>query len=205
MKDTVDVIVSHVTFLMKKPKKYKEDKTSRIDAVDSVIKVAKEVAEQYFNTSEYTDMTSNVTKTTHEVNAERNEVLRYLTNYRSHLLSLLAKSFNAVFSTVDGVIVNDHVDTALQRLKLRQVFSLSSPLPTLDTTVGNEQAIIKFLRPLIPDVRNQNNIVLAHPFDNATVQTALFEAYTELLHEINGTSGSAVSLVGQVKDPLEFF
>jgi hypothetical protein len=75
----------------------------------------------------------------------------------------------------------------------------------MDTTIGNEQAIIKFLRPLIPDVRNQNNIVLAHPFEKVTVQTALFEAYTELLHEINGTSGTAVSLVGQVKDPLEFF
>ncbi len=58
---------------------------------------------------------------------------------------------------------------------------------------------------MIPDGRNQNNIVLAHPFDKATVQTALFEAYTELLHEVNGASGSAVSLVGQVKDPLEFF
>ena len=85
------------------------------------------------------------------------------------------------------------------------MFSLSSSLPTLDTNIGNEQAIIKFLRPLIPDVRNQNNIVLAHPFDKATVQTALFEAYTELLHEINGTSGTGVSLVGQVKDLLEFF
>jgi len=150
-------------------------------------------------------MTSNLTMTTLEVNAERNEVMTYLTNCRSHLLSLLAKACNAVFSTVDGVIVNVHEDTALQRIKLRQVFSLSSPLPKLATTTGNEQAIIKFLRPLLPNVRNQNYIVLAHPFDTATVQTALFEAYTELLHEINGTSGSAVSLVGQVKDPLEFF
>ena len=79
-KDMVDTIFSDVTFLMNKLKKYKEDQTSRINAVDSVIKVAKEVAEQYFKTSEYTDMTSNVTKTTHEVNAERNEVMTYLTN-----------------------------------------------------------------------------------------------------------------------------
>jgi hypothetical protein len=47
-KDTVDVFVSDGTFLMNKLKKYKEDKASRINAVDFVIKVAKEVAEQYF-------------------------------------------------------------------------------------------------------------------------------------------------------------
>jgi len=68
--------------------------------------------------------------------------MRYLTNCRSHLLSLLAKACNPVFSTVDGVIVNDHAHTALQRVKRRQVLSLSSPLPTLDTTTRNEQAII---------------------------------------------------------------
>ena len=37
----------NVTFLMNKLKTYKEDKTSRINAVNSVIKVAKEVADQY--------------------------------------------------------------------------------------------------------------------------------------------------------------
>jgi hypothetical protein len=41
---------------------------------ESVIMVVKVVAEQYFKTSEFTDMTSNVTKTTHEVNSERNDI-----------------------------------------------------------------------------------------------------------------------------------
>ena len=165
-KDTVDTIVSDVTFLMNENKKYTEDKTSRINAVDSVIKVAKEVADQYFQTSEYTDMTS--TKTVHQINTDRAEVANFLTNCKGHLLFLLSKACNAVFSKVEGVFVNDHVDIAVQRLKLRQMFSLSLPLPTLVTTSGNVKAIIKFLRPLLPEVRVQKILVLAHPFDKSS-------------------------------------
>jgi len=144
-------------------------------------------------------------KTNHQIEADRAEVANYLTNCKGHLLSLLSKACNAVFSKVEGVFVNDHVDISVQRLKLRQVFSLSSPLPPLDTTSGNEKAIIKFLRPLLPEVRVQKILVLAHPFDKSSVQTALYEAYLELLHDVNGTTGSAVGLIGKVSNPLEFF
>jgi hypothetical protein len=49
-----------------------------MNAVDSVIKVAKEVADQYFQTSEYTDMTS--AKTHYQIEADRAEVANFLTN-----------------------------------------------------------------------------------------------------------------------------
>jgi len=107
-------------------------------------------------------------KTHHQIEADRAEVANFLTNCKGHLLSLLSKACNVVFSKVEGVFVNDHV---VQRLKLCQVFSLSSPLPTLDTPFGNEKAIIKFLRPLLPEVRVQKILVLAHPFDKSSVQS----------------------------------
>ena len=108
------------------------------------------------------------TKTVHEINTDRTEVANFLTNCKGHLLFLLLKACNAVFSKVEGVFVNDHVDIAVQRLKLRQMFSLSLPLPTLVTTSGNVKAIIKFLRPLLPEVRVQKILVLAHPFDKSS-------------------------------------
>ena len=145
------------------------------------------------------------TKTVLQISTDRTEVANFLTNCKGHLLSLLSKAYNAVFSKVEGVFVNDHIDIAVQRLKLRQMFSLSSPLPTLDTTSGNENAIIKYLRPLLPEIRVQKILVLAHPFDKSSVQAALYEAHTELLHDVNGTTGSAVGLIGKVPNPLEFF
>ena len=131
-------------------------------------------------------------KTVHQINTDRGEVANFLTNCKGHLLFLLSKECNAVFSKVEGVFVNDHVDIDVQRLKLRQMFSLSSPLPPLDTTSGNEKAIIKFLRPMLPEVRVQKILVLAHRFDISSVQTALCEAYTELLHDVNGRSAAGL-------------
>ena len=168
---------------------YREDKTSRINAVVSVIKVAKEVADQYFETSEYADMTS--AKTLHEINADRAEVANFLTNCKGHYLSLLSKACNAVFSKVEessltitltllyNVLIFVKCSHCLHRFQ-RWILLLETK---------------KLLRPLLPEIRVQKILVLAHPFDKSSVQTALYEAYLELLHYVNGTTGSAVGLI----------
>jgi hypothetical protein len=59
---------------MNKLKLFKDNKASRSNSVDSVIKVAKEVTEQYFKTSNILTCYQ-TTKNMHEVNAVRKAVM----------------------------------------------------------------------------------------------------------------------------------
>jgi hypothetical protein len=65
----------------------------------------------------------------------------------------------------------------------------------------NEDAIMKFLSPLLP--RTQKN-GFQPPFSEFSTQTQLHKAYEALKDHVNGTSVVA-SIVGTVEKPVEFF
>jgi hypothetical protein len=141
-------------------------------------------------------------------------VLALLDSYSVHLQTQLKSACSGVFSVNDeDEVVNNHVDDAIKRLKLRRVFSLCTPLPSLDTKDGYEAAIVQFLRPLLPtvfvsaqDKRSKKASIepLAEPFSNPFVQKALYVAYEKLRNKVNGTD-TQPSVIGNVENPLKYF
>ena len=213
--EKLDTIIRDTTFMMNKLRTYKDDDQERKNVVDSVIKQAKEVAVKHFQSTEYAILTEKKQQLIrHERESGQHAVLALLDSYSNHLRTQLKAACSAVLSVNDeNQVVNNHVDEAIKRLKLRRVFSLSTPLPNLDTQDGREAAIVRFLRPLLPtvfvsahDKRSKTTPVetLAQPFSNTVVQKALYVAYEKLVHIVNGTD-TQPGVIGKVENPLKYF
>ena len=213
--EKLDTIIRDTTFMMNKLRTYKDNDQERKNVVDSVIKQAKEVARKHFQSTEYAILTEKKQQLIrHERESGQQGVLALLDSYSNHLRTQLKAACSAVLSVNDeNQVVNNHVDEAIKRLKLRRVFSLSTPLPNLDTEDGREAAIVRFLRPLLPtvfvsahDKRSKTTPVetLAQPFSSPVVQRALYVAYEKLVHIVNGND-TQPSVIGKVENPLKYF
>jgi hypothetical protein len=199
-------VETNVNDFMKNLRTMTTDTGERDRCVSSAIIAAKKGARRYFHTELSSDVSAPLSDQQRDVNLTSVEAK--IESYRNMLQSTLQQACDDVFSKSSDGFVNLLVHSALQRLKLRRLFLLLAPLPTLvyeNLSSTNEDAIWDFLKPLLPMVK----VDVKTPASYATTylkcsQKDLYDAYKDLCLLVNGNEVQQ-PLVGTVKDPLDFF